>query len=222
MADRQRAIEEQRHGLVLAQRRNTYDPLTFESQRFSTCRQDVQVRASRQQNVSHVGARVEEVLAVVEHEECAPAGEVHGQGVGIGTNELESQCRSDALPDQRRIHDRCEVNEEHSLGELTEEACPYLQCEAGFAAPAHAGQGDEAAVAHRPYVAVDVSGSADKRRPLQREVVAPDLQGAERRKHRYQSRRQDLVDVLFPVEVSETVLTEVFESGIGGKGVQAD
>ena len=73
-ADRRRAVGEQAHGGIFVKRRDDEQRLPGDAERLPAGRHDPQPRAVRQQRVRQVGARVDEVLAVVEDE----------QGAGIG------------------------------------------------------------------------------------------------------------------------------------------
>src|SRR5919197_10462 len=86
-------LEEQLHGFRAGQelerrfrwwqakRGNSPPDLATRAEYFSTGRQDPKARAAAQKHVRQVGARVYQVLAIVQDEEGRPGSEVVGEGV---------------------------------------------------------------------------------------------------------------------------------------------
>ena len=86
--DLRRPVEQQRRrraGLPVVaadgQRRHAHHPLAVDAERLSARRQDPRARSTRQHDVDEVGDVVEEVLAVVEHQQHIQVGEERGQRV---------------------------------------------------------------------------------------------------------------------------------------------
>ena len=94
------------------QRRHRVDPLAGGGQRFAGRGEDPHPRAAAQEVVGQPGAGVEEVLAVVEHDQQLPAGELRGQLLRGGP---QPERGADGRGDLGRVRDPRELGQPDSV-----------------------------------------------------------------------------------------------------------
>ena len=91
-------LDEQLHGLVAAERPHRVGDLAVDAERFPAGGQHPQLRAAPAKSVGQVGGRVEQVLAVVEHQHDPLGGEVRGERVDRAAGPAPARFRTPRRP----------------------------------------------------------------------------------------------------------------------------
>ncbi len=193
------------------------DVFARRAERFAAGGQDAQPRASHQQSVDDLGDRVEDVLAVVEHDEALPIHECSGQlferrliRVDVyETGRGDLGCEVDATVDGGQIDEKGPTG----AGRLL--AAGDLDGQAGLADATRAGQ------RHQPGCTqflgeIDQLGVAsDERRELRGQADERHVDRAQRRKLLQQTGRVQLEHPLRAREIPETMHAEIDQPNSG-------
>ena len=115
--DAARPIDEQRHRLLLLKGRHSPHRLAGDAQRFPARGQHRDLGARAQHRVHQLGARLQQVLAVVEAHEDAAIPELQRQGPPWPTDRLDHDADGGGgqLRDQRRVGGGTEVDPPHPV-----------------------------------------------------------------------------------------------------------
>ena len=210
---RRGASEEQlaRLARVGAHRRDPPHPLAVGAERLATGRQDRERLRPAQQVVGDVGGVVDQVLAVVEHDQRRGTIGVLDDQIGQPAAPLPRATTDQAdrhrhlLDDLVRIARGTEIGQPRSPVVAGARVGRHLERDPGLAAAAHAADGHQPMVGQQPIELLDLRSTTDELGQLHRQVVQL---GA----HRPQRRMLPVVQLPEPdplAEISELVLTEV-------------
>ncbi len=200
-------LGEQVQGLGGGERCHSTNHLTVETERLSTRDQQRRCELPRQELHDQVRERLDDVLAVVQHDHGAQLPEPVAQGRGerflCSLLDVEHLC--DVGWQLHRILNRREVDEPRPVRELRQRLGARLQGQPGLAHPTGPGQGHEVVPSEVAHQLLDLGLTADECRELSRQVRgegvdAPDLR---------ELPRPDLVDPLRAGEVAEAMLTQI-------------
>jgi hypothetical protein len=163
-----------RHQVGHRQRRDAEHRLTINPEGLSTRRHDAQRRASSEQDITQLGARQHQMLAVVQDEQQVPCAEVLGHGVEHRAARLLSHAEggSDGQCHEGRVSDRCEVDEPHPVRIGVHKIAGESQREAGFPDPTRSDQRDQPADVQQLSGFGQGGCAADETRQWRRQVVA--------------------------------------------------
>ena len=162
-------------------------------QRLPAGREQDDVRAAAQQRVGELGARVDEMLAVVQqHQQAALADRLDERGEQRPARlAVHAEHAGDGDGDEIGIVQRGEIREPHPVPGPVQQPGRGLQAEPGLARAARAGQRDQPGAAEQAAHLGELGVPADEARHLRREVV-PQLrvvQRPQRRERRPAGRR---------------------------------
>jgi len=177
--DRPGPVEEELDGVVPLQRlrpgrRAGYDErrdgvlhLPLDAQRLPTRRQDPDSRAGAEQGVGHHRRHVDDVLAVVQHQQHRPRPQVldRGDRRRLPRPSLQAQCRRELVRDVLGIGQAGERDHVHAL-EQPPQLGGHPQRQPGLADPPEAGERDQPRLAHQLPDARAVRPPTDERRDL--------------------------------------------------------
>jgi len=106
--------------------------------------EDLQPRCITQETAHH-RACIEHVLEVVEHQEHGLRAQERRKGLdkGLTPFRADAQHLCDRCRNERRIGNRCQVDEPDAIWERAQEICCCLQCQPGLAHAPRAGHGHE-------------------------------------------------------------------------------
>ena len=161
------------------------------------------------------------LLEVVGHEQELPVAEVVAQRVQDGA----AGCLGDPQGpgqdggDQVRVGHRGQVGEEGAVAVAGQQLGRDLECQAGLAGAAGAGEGEQPGPSQQPPGLVGLPLPADERGELGGEVARPGVQGPGREEVGRESLDHQVVQAHREVEVLEAVLAEVAYGGPLGDGV---
>ena len=200
-----------------AHRRHPVDPLAVDAERFPARREQRDVRAVPEQGVGELGARVDDVLAVVEqHQQGALADRVGQRGdqrlVGVRG---DAEHVGDRDRYQVLVVQRGEIGEPDAVPRAVQQPGRDLEPEPGLARPARAGERDQAGGGDQPAYLGQLGVAADEARHLGRQVVQQ-FRVVKRRQRREDGRQAvgvDLEDLLGAAEVLQPVQAEVPDTG---------
>ena len=167
------------------QRRHPPGRFAGHPDRLTARREDRQLRAGAQERDDEFGARVEQVLAVVEHEEHRTVTEEPRKCVGCGAARL---VREAERPDRRYRHhlgigDRREIDEPHIAVELGCRLGGDLHRQPGLTDAARAGQGHQPVLGQGLDHVVRQGDATHEPRQLHGKAIGNDAAGgAQRRK----------------------------------------
>jgi hypothetical protein len=181
-----RAVDEELHRLaggqplrgellrVVGERERGHQPgrLARNAERLAAARQQREARAAPQQRIGERGAGVDQVLAVVEHEQKRARLEVLGERLlGITAGLLaQAELLGDLGGQERRVGERGELDPFDPVRVIARDARGDLQREARLAASARAGQGEQARAAEQPAHRGDLALTADEAGELHRQA----------------------------------------------------
>ncbi len=210
-------------GLRQRQRRHPVDDLSADAERLTAGGEQAHPRASPDEGIGGLGARVDQVLAVVEDDQDV----LRDQGVEQGLQGGPAGLRDDPerSGDGRRhglgVGDRGQFDQPHPVAAAVEQLGGHLQAQPRLAAPAGPGQGDHARGVHQGPHLCELPGASDERGELGREVVRQRLvaERAQRRELGRQARHLELEDVLRTAEILQPVDTEILQRRPGGKRI---
>ena len=140
---------------------------------FPARRQHRHLWATMLDRVDQARDRVEEMLAVVEHQQEPLRGEIveHGLVERPTRQRLHPQARRQRLPHRPWVGDRRELAQPRTIRELADHVRGDLQRQAGLADTAHPGQRHQRRVAHELRQRRDLGLAPDERRHLTRQVA---------------------------------------------------
>ena len=153
--------------------RHLVDALALHPQRLATGGQQTGFRAGARQRLGHSRRRVDDVLAVVEHEEQPPSAERPRDPLGrrLGPAELQPGRRGDDGGDECRVRQWRQIGEPGAIGAARQQAPCHLQAEPRLAHPAGADQGDGTVRPEQTGHLVELGLAADQLRSRCREVA---------------------------------------------------
>ena len=148
----------------------------------------------REDCFDQVGGGVENVLAVVEHQQPQPALQRGGHGFAHGFAWLlgDAQHRRDRVGYRRRIGDCGEFEKPDAVGKFIDETRRDLQRQAGLADPTHPGQRHQPMSLDRRLHLVEFGLASDEARRRSPQVPRTRIQRPQRRELRTQARCSDL------------------------------
>ena len=179
------ALDQQLHGRVTqglgavagggraGQRFKALHIFTFGAQGFAAGGEDVQVRCMAQQGFTDQGDVVEQVLAVVDHQQhlaCLQAAGEAGQG-GILAR-CQAEQGGQVGQDHGRGTERRQVQQVNTVAVMPDQQFRDAQGDGGLADATGAGQGDKALLRQLLYQGVDQRLAADHARAPQGQVMA--------------------------------------------------
>jgi hypothetical protein len=222
-------IDEQNHGVVLRQRRDLdlrvevwaahrwHPPgdLTRHAEALAARRQHRCGRIGDQQRGDELGAAVDKMLTVVQHEQRRLITELDGELLSRGsTGRLASAERGQGgATDGTRIGQGRQLHPPHAARLRVQGLDGDRQCETSLPHPRRPRQRDQPLAGEQVADLGDLAGSADQRCQLDRQVVVEQVQGPERRKRRREIRVDQLPDVFGSPEILEPMLAEVDDCG---------
>ena len=177
---------------------------------------DADAGRGAQQRVGQLGACAHQVLAVVDDEERLVASDVRAQRLQQRLARLlldVEDLRGDAR-DQRRVLDRCQVDEPHAVGELFEHVGGDLQRQARLAVTAEAEQRQQPRFAQQALRVGELALAADERRDLLRKIVGRRFERTQRGERVAQLRVDELVERFRGAEVAQADRTQVAQREI--------
>ena len=159
----------------------------------------------------HVGDGADEVLAVVEEQEQLLGAQVVDERVerGLPGLRLDPQGAPDLRDHEICVAERRELDQPGAVALAIEAIRRSLQREPRLAGAAHADQRHQATGRQEPRDVRQLPLAPNERGDLEREVRGMRRGGAQRRELAPQSRRDELVDVLGPVQVAQPMLAQV-------------
>ncbi len=220
-----RALYEQRHGFTpQIERRKWDEPLTGECQSFAARGQHRHAPRGMDDAVHEPCDGVEQVLAVVEHEEelFRPQEVEQGLVERLPHAWLHPERRRECLDERIGVADPGELAEPRAVPVTRERVGGDLHREARLAHAADARDGDHPRVAERGGDVGQLRGTADEARGLERQVPRERVERPQRGKIAGKLGMGDLEDPLRPCEVPQAVLTEIFQAHAVGKPLTGD
>jgi hypothetical protein len=130
------------------------------------------VRAGAEQRFHQIGACLQHVLAVVEDQEQVTRTKRLEERLGhlLRTGGVDRQRGGNSLRDERRVGERCEFDEPDAMRIGPEQLIGDAQSEARFAAPAGAGQRQQAGTRLNAAHGRDLLFPSDKAGEMDRQV----------------------------------------------------
>ena len=145
------------------------------AQRFATGGHEPQARAAAQQIFGHGGGRVDDVLAVVEHDDHLAVADHVGEPGGVGYVERGRDRRGH----RDRITDRRELDEVAAVGERDRFGARHLQREPRLADTARTDEGQKPLLGGEAGELAQLVVASDERRQRFRDGASPlDFGGA--------------------------------------------
>src|ERR1700704_6024354 len=134
--------------------------------------------------MGQVRARSDEVLAVVEHQQCLSAAQPLGDRFEGKTTGPFADVRGRSYSGRHTawIGYRRELGQPHPIRKSVEEVCRDVQRQPGLAATACAGEGEQPRRLEAPNRACKLTLSSDQRGRLRRKIVGTRIQASERGK----------------------------------------
>jgi hypothetical protein len=116
------------------ERRHDPEGLSGDLKRFSTCSHNAQLRGSMQQRCCQSRAGINQVFAVVQHQQEAPCPKIVYQTLGQGSPRLLTQAYnpSHRLRDKRRVAEGCQFNEPRGTAKILSQISRCFYCQSGF------------------------------------------------------------------------------------------
>jgi hypothetical protein len=147
-----------------AQRRHPERALAVTAQWLPAGRQQGDARTVGHDLRGQGGARVDQVLAVVQHQQHVPAVELCDQGLPcpVGRRQLHSGGSGDRLGDEVRLRQGGEIHERRAVAEALGPAGRHREGEPGLAAAAGSGEGQQSAPPERLLHLGDLALAADE------------------------------------------------------------
>jgi hypothetical protein len=190
-----RAVTEEDHrvgagdrvGRVVArrdgQRAGAEDPLAWDPQRLAACREQAQLRAGAQEVLGKPGTGVDEVFAIVEHEQqlrlSQALQDVPEQAAVRPLAHTENT--GNRLQDQLRIEHRRQIDHPGAIPDLLGHSCGDLDRQPGLSGPAGPRQGDETGAAEQRREFLELPLASNKAGELGQQIVAAGRRGAKQR-----------------------------------------
>ena len=196
-----------------AERRHAIGVLAVDPQRLPARREQHDARARAQERAGQLRGRLDEMLAIVEHEQDRAVGQVLDQAIERGPARILAQPergagrRSDMLGGGQRR----ELDQPDAVARAVEQLGRGLQRESRLAGAAGAGQRHEPRAPQQVRDVGDLALAPDQRARLLGQVVAQAriAERAQRREVLVQARCQELEHMLGTAEVLQPVLAQV-------------
>ena len=201
------------------QRRNHVDRLAPDPQRLAAGGQHLHLRTTSEDSPHQHRDRVEQVLAVVEHQQRPPGADRGDDAVDqLGPRRrLHTQHLGDLVGDHVGVGDGGQLDQIGAVGKRLEQLAGGVQREAGLAGTARSGQRDQpVGRQHGPYLGL-LGVPAHEARQLPRQLASRPREGSQRPNLVVEQRMPDLEDALGLGEVFEAVLSEVDQFDLGRK-----
>lgn len=210
-------------GFGNAERSQTPANLTGDIERLATRREHLHIRAGREEPVDDLRARVDQVLAVVEHDEEPPPQQVVGERLADVPAGLLAHPENvgHRFRDELRIRQRSEVDKPSAVGKVAEKLGPHLQREPRLAHAAGSRERHEPGLGQRIADAGDVVVPPDECRCLDLEVVRHDGESARRWKLRRKVRMGELEQPDRVREILQAVRAEIDEADVVPVGARS-
>ena len=205
------ALEEQPQGVLLGQRRHRPHELAGDGERLAARRRHADLRARLEQGRGDRGRAVEHLLAVVETDEQPPVAELPGQRRERSLDRLDQHAGGGRhLVGHRPVlRDAGEVDPPDAVTPAADLLGEGVDRQPRLAAAARADERHRPLVGEQPVQLVQLVAAADERRRLDGQVVAPEVERAQR--HRL--RVAELEDALWPRQVAQPVDAAVVQPG---------
>ena len=164
-----------------------------------------------QDRLDQVGGRVQDVLAVVQHDQQPPPRQRLGDAVGHREPGLggDAQHGGHHVGHRRRVADGRQLDQPHPVGELAGQLGRDLHRQAGLAHPAHPGQGHQPMGPHLLGQLLHLDVAAHEARRLHRQVPRHRVQRPQRRELDPQPVGAHLVQVLDTRQVTQPMLAPI-------------
>ncbi len=198
--------------------------LTRDKPRLAAARQHLHARAVSHQRVGEACACVDQVLAIVEHEQHPLLLEMTDERVlrGLARKIADAEHGGHRLRHEARLGQRRELDHPRAIGEAVEILGRDLQAQARLAAAPRADHRHERRLREKRTDMGEHVLPAHERRDLPRQIVALYRQRPERREAVPEVRMRKLMDVLGPREVLELVKSEAAKRGTLRQRVAAE
>ena len=213
-------VTDRAHVIAVGWRAHGGDPvdaLALDAQRLTAGREQPDVRAVPKQDVGELGARVEDVLAVVQQHEQAPLADRFDERADDGAARVLRYGKHirDGDRDEIRVLKRGEIRKPHPVAGAIQQPGRDLERKAGLARAARAGERDQTRDGDQPVHLSELGVAADKARHLRREIIEQPrvVERPKRRESRWKAVGLELEDLLGPAEVLQPVQAEVPEGG---------
>ena len=191
--------------------RQRIDALATHIQGFAARHQDCRARSRPQQALRELGARLHEVLAVVEDQQQVPV--PHELQQRVDDREpglfLHAQHRRHRLRHETRIVDWSELDQPRAVGKRVEGVGRHLERQPGLAEAAATQQCQQACLGELFSYVDEFAFAPDEGRELLRQVVRRCFKRAQRRKLLPQCRMHHLVDALWLRKVTQPDTPEI-------------
>ena len=200
---------------VLRQREGWHDHNAFsgDAEALAAGREHGHPRAALLELMNELDDGVEQVLAIVEHEQQLLPSQVNHEGVEelySSTLRHAEDCR-DRVDHDVRIPNSSQFHQPGAVAELREHLLRHVARQPSLADSTHAGQGHEPLRAQHRRELRRLALPTHERTVLYREVPQPRLQRLQRGKDRRQTRCDDLEDVHRLLEIPQSVLTQAHQ-----------
>jgi hypothetical protein len=213
---RARPLGEQRdcrrvHAGRRCQRRQGQDALAVDREGLAAGCQHRQPRTALQELADQLRHRLDQVLAIVEHQqEPALAQHLdHAGDQGPVRLLLDAELSGNGVPDGLRIADGGELAQPGAVVVAAAGARRGLQHEPRLADTAHARDVHEPRLAQQARDLGQLPGAAEQRRGRRRQVAAARLGGDQRRKGLAQARAIELEQTMAPLQAAQAMLAEI-------------
>ncbi len=202
------------------QRRHPQGDLAGDPQRLAAGGQDAQARAGPQQRVRELGTRLDQVLAVVQHQQRRPSLEMLDQQVGrIAVRALpQPQRRRHGPRDQPGVAGRGQLHQPDAIPERLQQLGGGLERQAGLAGAARADQGHEPALLEPLLDLVKLAPAPHEAGQLAGQVGGERRQRADRRELGRQPRVDNLENPKRLGDVPEPMVAQIAQLRAGRQG----
>ena len=157
---------------------------------------------------------VQQVLAVVEHQQRAPAGEPLGYPITHrrARRRCDGECVRYSVGNRPGVAHGGQLDQPDAVRELRHQLPRRLDGKARLAHASHSRQRHQAVLTHGQYDVFQLDATTDERRRRRGQVAEGGVQRAQRRELPPQAVRAGLVDPLRAGQVAQPVLAEVEQS----------
>ena len=204
--DQQRLRRRDRRTLHLGrQRRDAHDVLADDAEGFSAGRQQPWTSPGAQDLIGQVSDLIQQVLAVVEHQQHIAAGKEARQIGRVFPSEAHTHGLGDRGDQSILVNDGHERHEEHSVLVAAGQLGCRRQGQPGLAAPAHTRERHEPRLTEGVERDRDLCLAADQSGLLNRQIVAQHIEGAQGREAEDDARCFNLKDGFWLKQVLQAV-----------------
>ena len=202
-------------GLGHAERAKRPDLLSLDGETLAACCEDADAAARVQHGFGQQPGVVEQVLAVVEHQQQFLGAEeldnaLFERHVGVW---LHAERGRDHLHERFGIARRRELAQPRTVGETREHLGRHLRGEARLAHAAHPDERDQAGLVECLRDAIELVVAADERRELERQVARVCIERSQRREVLPEIGSAELEHPLGTRQVTQAMLAEVKQRG---------